>query len=131
VDLVSTQEEADTRMLLHASHADAVFEEAGQQGRILITSAVTDVLVLAIHYFSQLAHTTALWIETGVVTRVNDLRRYIHVHAICSAMAVAFCQILPAVHALTGYDSTSAMFGLGNGLSLRLLLTIRQTRSRP
>jgi hypothetical protein len=28
-------------------------------------------------------------------------------------MTVAFCQILPAVHSLTGCDSTSAMFGLG------------------
>jgi hypothetical protein len=40
----STHEEADTRMLLHAIHADKVFAEFGVKGRIIIKSPDTDVV---------------------------------------------------------------------------------------
>ena len=50
-ELFSTHEEADTRMLLHAIHADKVFAESGVKGRIIIKSPDTDVLILCVHYF--------------------------------------------------------------------------------
>ena len=43
IELFSTHEEADTRMLLHAIHADKVFAEFGVKGRIIIKSPDTDV----------------------------------------------------------------------------------------
>ena len=45
-DSYSTQEEADTRMLLHAVHASHGFEASNIDGRVVIKSPDTDVLVL-------------------------------------------------------------------------------------
>jgi hypothetical protein len=47
-DLYSTQEEADTRMILQALHADKRLKELGKQGRIIIKTSDTDVIVLCI-----------------------------------------------------------------------------------
>jgi hypothetical protein len=49
-DLYSTQEEADTRMILQALHADKRLKELGKQGRIIIKTSDTDVIVLCIYY---------------------------------------------------------------------------------
>ena len=42
-----------------------------------------------------------------------ELRRFIPVHDICRSYSPVFINILPAIHALTGCDSTSAFFGIG------------------
>jgi hypothetical protein len=41
-DLYSTQEEADTRMILQALHADKKLKELGKQGRIIIKTSDTN-----------------------------------------------------------------------------------------
>jgi hypothetical protein len=51
-DLYSTQEEADTRMILQALHADKRLKELGKQGRIIIKTSDTDVIVLCIYFDS-------------------------------------------------------------------------------
>ncbi len=109
----SNHEEADTRMLLHAIFADKSFGSSGQKGRIVIRSRDTDVLVLAIHYFPQLTHTAELWVQTGTVTSNVDLRRFVPVHEICRNLSPTVCKILPAAHALTGSDTTSALYYIG------------------
>ena len=43
---------SDTRMILHAVHANNVFERNDMTGRVIIKMPDTDVLVLAIHYLS-------------------------------------------------------------------------------
>ena len=53
----STQEVADTRMLLHAGFADADFAVRGVQGTVVIRSPNTDVLVLVVNYFLKMANT--------------------------------------------------------------------------
>lgn len=111
--LNSNHEEADTRMILHAIYANDQFKLKEVQGRIIIKSPDTDVLVLAIHHFPKMSNTSELWIETGRVTGTTDLRRYIPVHVICQSMLSVTCEILPAVHALSGCDSTSSFFGIG------------------
>ena len=95
-------------MILHAVMADQVFESAQTAGRIIILSPDTDVLVLTVHYFPKLKSTEELWIQTDVITSTSDLRRFI-----CHSVSPTFSSILPAVHALTGCDSTSALFGIG------------------
>ena len=112
-DLCSSQEEADTRMLLHANSINQSFERAGVSGSVIIKSCDTDVLVLAIYYFPQFEHISKMWIETGTVTKSTDLHRFIPVHDIVNAISPSFTRILPAVHALTGCDSTSAFFHIG------------------
>ena len=88
-DLFSNHEEANTRMLLLAIHADTRF------GDIIIKSPDTDVLLLCIHFFPSMRNTKELWFKTGTVTRTKDGRRYLPVHDIChigsSCMQVIAC----------------------------------------
>ena len=119
--LFSSQEEADTRMLLHVSSSNTDFGCSGVRGNVIIKSADTDVLVLAVHYFPKMDHIDGMWIETGVITSSTDKRRYIPVHAICASLGRDFCHILPAVHAVTGCDSVSSLFGIGKKKVFNLL----------
>ena len=48
--LFSNHQEADTRMVLHAMQADTIFRKNKQQGRIVVKSPDTDVLVLLVHF---------------------------------------------------------------------------------
>jgi hypothetical protein len=43
--LASSQEEEDTRILLHALHSDKLYQENNVQGRIVVKSPDTDVPV--------------------------------------------------------------------------------------
>jgi hypothetical protein len=69
-DLYSTQEEADNRMILQVLHADKRLKELGKQGRIIIKTSDTDVIVLCIYFDKQMTNTSELskW-ETLVVLR--------------------------------------------------------------
>ena len=57
----------------------------------------------------------------GSVTSIKDGRRYIPVHDLCSSLSSITCEILPAVHALTGCDTTSAIFGIGKQSVFKLI----------
>lgn len=120
-DLFSNHEEANTRMLLHAIHADARFGDMNVKGRIIIKSPDTDVLLLCIHFFPSMRNTKELWFKTGTVTRTKDGRRYLPVHDICHIQGPLVCKLLPAVHALTGCDTTSSFFGIGKKTVLKTL----------
>lgn len=64
-DLSSDQEEADTRLLLHAKYATR------PETRIIVQSLVTNVLVLCTTHFSDIS-CEELWFRTGV----RDHHRY-------------------------------------------------------
>jgi hypothetical protein len=51
--LFSTQEEADTRIILHALFANKKISYKNCQGRIVIKFSDTDVFILCLHYFPQ------------------------------------------------------------------------------
>jgi hypothetical protein len=108
-DLFSNHEEANTRMLLHAIHANTRFGDMNVKGRIIIKSPDTDVLFLCIHFFPSMRNTKELWFKTGTVTRTKDGRRYLPVHDICH------------IHALTGCDTTCSFFGIGKKTVLKTL----------
>ena len=95
-DLVTRQEEADTRMFLHAAHT-------GQQGyeTIVIKSPDTDVGVLAVYYSSQISGSLILATGTG------NKRRFIDVNGISQKYGENICEALPGLHAFTGCDSVS------------------------
>jgi hypothetical protein len=107
-DLSIDHEEADTRLLFHATLADASFSSV-DNGRIIIQSCDTDVIVLCIHYFSLLVNTSEMWLLAGTA----DKRRFVPIHTICINMNPILTRILPAVHALTGTDTTSAFYKKG------------------
>ena len=108
-------------MLLHVIHADRIFGEKRTKGRIIVKSSHTDVLVLCVHYFPSLQHTDELWFQTGAISSTKDGRRFIPVHDICNSIDPVICKILPAVHAVTGCDTTSSIFGIGKRTVFKVL----------
>lgn len=98
--LNSNQEEADTRIILHA--IDATNRNATH---ISILCSDTDVLVLALYHFNQLCHNTYLVMGTG------SKRRPVYLAQICRSLPSKIIQGLPAFHALTGCDFTGTFFG--------------------
>ena len=74
VGLNSSQEEADTRIILHALNMNNQFKDKNVMGRIVIKSLDTDVLVLLVHYFSRMSNTSELWFHTSTITTLKDGR---------------------------------------------------------
>ncbi|MES9879525.1 MAG: hypothetical protein ABW185_01435 [Sedimenticola sp.] len=112
-DMFSTQEEADTRLLLHANHAS----ENGFS-RIVVWSPDTDVAVLLLRFTQQLTEGDAkeIWFHTGT----KDKSRFIPIHSMAGSLGPHMCQLLPVVHALTGCDSTSALARRGKIKPLKI-----------
>ena len=109
-DLKSTQEEADTRMLLHASHAcNEGFSS------ILIKSSDTDVKVLAVYFKERIQ--SRLFILSGTKNR----SRCVDIGEISNNLGKELCAALPGLHAFTGCDTTSAFVGKGKKKGLDLL----------
>jgi hypothetical protein len=103
-DLYITQEEADTRMILQALHADKRLKELGKQGRIIIKTSDADLIILCIYFDKQMTNTSELWVQMGNVSSVKDGRR-----------------VLPGAHALSGCNTTSSFFGNGKRLVYKIL----------
>ena len=97
--LACSHEEADTRLLLHAKHASS--------SRSRFQSPDTDVLVLCATHFKSIG-CEELWFKTGV----RDHLRYVPVHRLSEELCQKLCRRLPAFHALTGCDTTSALAGV-------------------
>ena len=98
-----SQEEADTRLILHA--ADAV---AQSERRVSVRTVDTDVVVLAATFFSQMKP-DEMWIAFS--TRKNF--RFIPIHEIVSSLTPKICSSLLAFHAFTGCDTVSSFGGRG------------------
>ena len=110
-DLVTRQEEADTRMFLHAAHA-------GQQGyeTSVIKSPDTDVGVLAVYYSSQISGSLILATGTG------NKQRFIDVNRISQKYGENICEALPGLHTFTGCDSVSTFSGKGKQSAVKVIL---------
>ena len=100
---------------------DADTKCTGDDGRIVTKTPDTDIVVLAVYYFPKMKHVSEVWIETGRVTKTADQRRFIPVHNISESLGSLFCLVLPAIHALTGCDSISELFGIGRKSVLKMI----------
>jgi hypothetical protein len=120
-DLYSTQEEVDTRMIPQALHADKRLKELGKQGRIIIKTSDTDVIVLCINFYKQMTNTSELWVQMGNVSSVKDGRRFLPIHELCSPLSEITCRVLPVAHALSWCDTTSSFFGIGKKSVYKIL----------
>ena len=87
----------------------------------MIQSPDTDVAVLSITQFEDL-QCQELWFRTGV----KDRLRFIPIHRLHSSLGPPLCKALPAFHALTGCDSTSALQGIGKTTARKILLKDNQ-----
>ena len=109
-ELASTQEEADTKMMLHAKHAS----EQGYQN-IIIKSSNTDVEVLSCFFQSQIQST--VFIRSGTRQR----SRLISIPSIINHVGQDMCRALIGMHAFTGCDSVSAFSGKGKTKAFKLV----------
>ena len=96
--LQSSQEEAETKMLLHALHATA--DDASE---IQIRSPDTDVFVLSLRRYPDLCGNTSFVTGKGSNHRVIKLRPTVQ----------GKTAALPAFHAISGADNTSSFSGKG------------------
>lgn len=103
--LWSSQEEADTRMVLHAADAAQC-----QYRRAVVCSRDTDVLVILLRFVDQLPG--EIWMTAGT----SKLPKNIPIHEISKSLPVEICKNLVAFHALTGCDTTSQLSGHGKRL---------------
>ena len=100
-NLYSTQEEADTRIILHIQDASM------NSKAVVVWSPDTDVAILGMHYVRRLG--IELWFKTGV----KDKARFVPLHELARNVGEDICQLLPGIHSLTGCDSTSGFFSVG------------------
>ena len=109
-ELWSTQEEADTRLLLHANY---VVQEGS--GVVVIVADDTDVLVLA------LVHHYDIKGQLYLVRGNSDTQRIIDISHVGKVLGPTVCKALSGIHAFTGSDCTSAFSGQGKLKALKLL----------
>ena len=102
------QEEADTRMLLHASTC---------VGHTIIKTVDTDVVVNAIALFSKLS-IDELWIEMG-----TKQLTYFPVHHLVSSLGEDICKGLLFFHAFTGCDNVSTFYSIGKKTAWNVFIT--------
>jgi len=101
-ELKSTQEEADTRMLLHALHA----AEAGYKA-VVITAEDTDVLVLCLAFNKDIP--CPVYQKCGTQTRT----RFLDIDKLARSMGDSVCDALVGLHVFSGCDTVSAFAGRG------------------
>ena len=106
---VSTLEEADTLMILHA------VEVAGRGFDVHIHSQDTDVMLLALRRVPQLG-TPSMIMDTG------DHRRKVMLKPIYEKLGPNKVSVLINWHALTGCDTTGHIQGKGKKDALKLSL---------
>ena len=110
--LFSSQEEADTRIILHCLE---ISSSMADNTTIIVQSPDTDVLVLLLRYIPQINRTTLFDTGTG------NKRRLISVNKIAETKGVDICTVLPALHSLTGCDTTSAFVRRGKVAPLKVV----------
>eukprot|EP00794_Sanderia_malayensis_P001844 gene1844-2077_t len=109
VELNSNQEEADTRLLLHAKNASITHPT------VTVRSPDTDVFILMLGHKSMID--ASLYFDTGS----GNQRRLLDIDKIHGQLGAELCEALVGFHAFTGCDSTSAFFSKGKIKNLKVL----------
>lgn len=110
IELRSTQEEADTRVILHAKHA------AAYMSSVIIVADDTDIILLCLAFQHEID--CELFVKCGTATRT----RYIDIKKVSQALGEDVSRALPGLHAFTGCDTVSAFSGRGKVGALKLLM---------
>ena len=101
--LESTQQEADTRVILHTIYS----VQAHKVDRVVIHANDTDIIIMCIyHAATHLLDLPELWVRT-------EQDAYLPIHHMVSALGLAQCRALPFIHSLSGRDTTSYPFFTG------------------
>jgi len=112
VSLQSDQEEADTRIILHCLF---VAEAAPADSSIVVRSPDTDVMVLLLSHANKIQ--LPLLFDTGT----GNKRSLVDIQSVAASIGPQMSSGLPALHAFTGCDYTSAFVHRGKTKPLQLL----------
>ena len=110
-DLCSNQEEADTKMFLCCNHATQLIPHPN----ICVSTVDSDVAILAVYYKAQIP--CNLFVQIGI----KGNKRILAISKIFDCIGEQLAVALPALHALTGCDSTSAFFGIGKQKAYKIV----------
>ena len=111
-EMHSSQEEADTRVILHCLYES---HNLSQDDIIIVRSPDTDVLVLLLYYCGSFGCTVVF--DTGVGIK----RRLVPVNNILEHIGQDVAAALPGFHAFTGSDCTSAFVRKGKKTPYRTM----------
>lgn len=114
-ELQSTQEEADTRIILHSIAA----AKQGAQ-RLVVCSPDTDVLVLLLHHFPSIG-AKEVYFLTGRDGKHTSMKRFIAVHDLFQKMSIEQHNILLPVYCLTGCDTVISFYGHGKRATFKAM----------
>lgn len=78
---------------------------------VTVVANDTDILVLLIHHFSSDLH--EVYFQSEASHRACQRITAVSVREVCDNLGVTGTKMVLCVHALSGRDSTSALFGLG------------------
>ena len=109
--LCSNQEEADTKMFLCCQHA----AQPDRNINICISTVDSDVAILAVYYKERI-HCN-LYVEIGS----KGKKRILAISKIHASLGEGMADALPALHAVSGCDSTSAFFGVGKQKAYKIV----------
>eukprot|EP00058_Branchiostoma_floridae_P017868 XP_002603357.1 hypothetical protein BRAFLDRAFT_80350 [Branchiostoma floridae] len=110
-ELQCSQEEADTRLLLHALHAAETGSEA-----VVITAEDTDVMVISLAFAKRIP--CKLYQKCGTKSRT----RFIAIDQLGDTLGEEVCKALVGLHAFTGCDTVSTFSGRGKLGVFKLML---------
>ncbi len=95
------QEEADGRLLFHATHA----AREGNQA-VVICSEDTDVFIMSLAFHDKIG--ASLFQKCGTKAR----RRVVEITKVAATVGIDVCRALIGMHAYTGCDTVSAFAGI-------------------
>ncbi|KAM3598908.1 uncharacterized protein V6R79_024083 [Siganus canaliculatus] len=110
-ELEATQEEADTRLMLHAAYAPKYSSD------LVIKSPDTDVFVLALGFCNKIDSHLYFQTVKDRTLHTIDIDR-LHAH-----LGEDKCDALVGLHAFTGCDTVSAMHGVGKIKAYKKLIS--------
>ena len=109
-ELNSTQEEADTRLILHAAHA-------ARSGYKVVDVVSEDIDVFLLCLAFKCFIPASMYVKCGTQTRT----RYVSISSVVAAVGGELCKCLIGIHAFTGCDTVSAFARRGKITALRLV----------
>ena len=115
-ELSSNQEEADDRIMFHIN--DGVVKDGIQS--VLVDSPDTNVFVNLIFYFNKTWQLQKLYMKLGN----QKTKKAVLVHLLIDQLDYGLVSCLPAIHALSGCDSTSKVGPKVSGLKASMDLSL-------
>ncbi len=109
-EIRSNQEEADTRLILHALHASKTGSQA-----VIVTAEDTDVMIICLAFSRNIQ--CGLYQKCGTKNRT----RFIDITKLSNFLGSDISEALIGLHAFTGCDTVSAFAGHGKLKALKLL----------